>query len=144
MQLMAQLPGNELHEVGVESDASISVEDAAVLGGDEVRGHDLLVGVHDKALHRTISRLLHRLLDVIQCSLHITLLRTADINHCSRHTHSDLYSLSDFQYTTDYYTPCNQCLQLSQGDRSDQQRTHQARARGTPFLSACCSKHIVN
>jgi hypothetical protein len=70
--VMAQLPGNELHEVGVERDASISVEDAAVLGGDEVRGHDLLVSVHDEAFHRAISRLLHRLLDVIQCSLHTT------------------------------------------------------------------------
>lgn len=45
------IPGNELHEVVVQGDASTSIKDGGVGVTDEVRGHHLVLGVTQHSLH---------------------------------------------------------------------------------------------
>lgn len=72
-------PGNEFDKVWVQRDAGQRVIDAAPLGGDKVRGHDLFVAVVDDALELILSSALHSGVDVFQLGLY-------DVTHLWRMT----------------------------------------------------------
>lgn len=59
------IPGNELHKVVIEGNASPSIEGRGVGVTVEVAGDDLVLGVAQDALQGALGCLLHHLLDVV-------------------------------------------------------------------------------
>jgi len=63
------VPGDELDKVLVQLDSGLGVEDGGPLVGDEVGGHDHVLGVAQVALHGALGHLLHLLADLLVAGL---------------------------------------------------------------------------
>lgn len=59
------VPRNELDEVGVEGDTSLSIEDGGVVVAVQVRGDNVVLSVAENALEGTLSSLLDGLLNLV-------------------------------------------------------------------------------